>query len=83
MVATRFMPSTRVISTKAVPYWRWPFSPQKKAAIRFLIRRSFNGYQVQASYVVTGESRGYRNSVFRGVSPHDQSLGRGGSGGSL
>lgn len=30
---------------------------------------TFNGYHVQASYVLTGESRGYRNGVFRSVSP--------------
>jgi phosphate-selective porin OprO and OprP len=30
---------------------------------------SFSGYHVQASYVLTGESRGYRGGVFRGVSP--------------
>jgi len=30
---------------------------------------SFGGYYVQASYVLTGEKRGYRNGVFRGVTP--------------
>ena len=30
---------------------------------------SFGGFYVQASYVLTGEKRGYRNGVFRGVTP--------------
>ena len=30
---------------------------------------TFSGYHVQASYVLTGESRGYRGGVFRGISP--------------
>jgi phosphate-selective porin OprO and OprP len=29
----------------------------------------FHGYHVQASYALTGESRGYRNGVFRGITP--------------
>lgn len=29
---------------------------------------AFSGYHVQGSYVLTGERRGYRNGVFRGVS---------------
>jgi phosphate-selective porin OprO and OprP len=33
---------------------------------------SFGGYHVQASYVLTGESRGYRNGIFRGVSPESR-----------
>jgi phosphate-selective porin OprO and OprP len=28
-----------------------------------------SGYHVQASYVLTGEARGYRNGVFRGITP--------------
>jgi phosphate-selective porin OprO and OprP len=35
----------------------------------------FDGYHVQASYVVTGESRGYRDGVFRGVSPENNPWG--------
>lgn len=30
---------------------------------------TFGGFHVQASYVLTGEKRGYRDGVFRGVSP--------------
>jgi phosphate-selective porin OprO and OprP len=30
---------------------------------------SFSGYHVQASYILTGEKRGYRGGVFRGVTP--------------
>jgi phosphate-selective porin OprO and OprP len=30
---------------------------------------AFDGYHVQASYVLTGEKRGYQNGVFRGVTP--------------
>ncbi|MFU8815645.1 MAG: OprO/OprP family phosphate-selective porin [Pseudomonadales bacterium] len=30
---------------------------------------TFDGYHVQGSYVLTGEARGYRNGVFRGISP--------------
>jgi phosphate-selective porin OprO and OprP len=30
---------------------------------------TFDGYHVQASYVLTGEKRGYQNGVFRGVTP--------------
>jgi len=30
---------------------------------------TFTGYHVQTSYVLTGESRGYRNGLFRGISP--------------
>lgn len=30
---------------------------------------AFTGYHVQTSYILTGESRGYRNGVFRGISP--------------
>lgn len=36
---------------------------------------TFDGYHVQASYVVTGETRGYRNGVFRGVSPKNNPWG--------
>lgn len=32
---------------------------------------TFAGYHIQASYILTGESRGYRNGVFRGVSPQN------------
>lgn len=32
----------------------------------------FDGYHIQASYVLTGESRGYRDGVFRGVTPQGQ-----------
>ena len=35
----------------------------------------FDGYHVQASYVLTGESRGYRNGVFRGITPENGRLG--------
>ncbi len=35
----------------------------------------FNGYHIQASYVLTGESRGYRNGVFRGVTPENHPWG--------
>lgn len=34
---------------------------------------TFSGYHVQASYVLTGESRGYRNGVFRGINPKNSS----------
>ena len=30
---------------------------------------TFSGYHVQASYVLTGEARGYRGGVFRGIAP--------------
>ncbi|MCK8515136.1 OprO/OprP family phosphate-selective porin [Methylonatrum kenyense] len=30
---------------------------------------TFDGYHIQASYVLTGESRGYRGGNFRGISP--------------
>jgi phosphate-selective porin OprO and OprP len=30
---------------------------------------TFDGYHIQASYVLTGEKRGYQNGVFRGVTP--------------
>ncbi|MEE2002098.1 porin [Alkalimonas sp. MEB108] len=30
---------------------------------------TFDGFHIQASYVLTGEKRGYRNGVFRGVRP--------------
>jgi phosphate-selective porin OprO and OprP len=30
---------------------------------------TFSGYHVQSSYVLTGEKRGYRNGVFRGITP--------------
>jgi phosphate-selective porin OprO and OprP len=30
---------------------------------------AFSGYHLQTSYVLTGESRGYRDGVFRGVTP--------------
>jgi phosphate-selective porin OprO and OprP len=30
---------------------------------------TFSGYHVQASYVLTGQARGYREGVFRGVNP--------------
>jgi phosphate-selective porin OprO and OprP len=36
---------------------------------------TFNGYHVQAGYVVTGESRDYREGVFRGVSPKNNPWG--------
>ena len=36
---------------------------------------TFSGYHVQASYVLTGEKRGYRGGVFRGISPGDKSRG--------
>jgi phosphate-selective porin OprO and OprP len=35
---------------------------------------TFTGYHVQTSYVLTGEARGYRNGVFRGITP-DRSSG--------
>ena len=37
--------------------------------------RRFNGYHVQAGYVLTGESRGYRNGVIRGVTPKNNDWG--------
>jgi phosphate-selective porin OprO and OprP len=36
---------------------------------------TFSGYHVQASYVLTGESRGYRGGVFRGVTPGSKDRG--------
>lgn len=36
---------------------------------------TFSGYHVQASYVLTGEKRGYRGGVFRGIAPGDNSRG--------
>lgn len=35
----------------------------------------FDGYHIQASYVLTGESRGYRNGVFRSVTPKNTKMG--------
>jgi phosphate-selective porin OprO and OprP len=32
---------------------------------------TFNGYHVQTSYFLTGETRGYRNGVFRGIKPNN------------
>ncbi len=34
---------------------------------------SLDGYYINASYVLTGESRGYRGGVFRGISPERSS----------
>jgi phosphate-selective porin OprO and OprP len=36
---------------------------------------TFDGYHVQASYVLTGEKRGYRDGVFRGISPGSSTRG--------
>ena len=36
---------------------------------------TFDGYHVQASYLLTGESRSYRNGVFGGVTPANETLG--------
>lgn len=36
---------------------------------------TFSGYHVQASYILTGEKRGYRGGVFRGVTPGQQGRG--------
>jgi len=36
---------------------------------------TFTGYHVQASYIVTGEKRGYRDGVFRGVTPGEKGRG--------
>jgi phosphate-selective porin OprO and OprP len=36
---------------------------------------TFSGYHVQTSYVLTGEKRGYRGGVFRGVTPGQASRG--------
>ncbi len=36
---------------------------------------TFTGYHVQASYVLTGESRGYRGGVFRGITPGSKERG--------
>jgi phosphate-selective porin OprO and OprP len=33
---------------------------------------SFGGYHVQASYVITGESRAYRDGLFRGITPENR-----------
>lgn len=34
---------------------------------------TFTGYHLQAGYVLTGESRGYRDGVFRGITPASRS----------
>lgn len=36
---------------------------------------TFDGYHIQASYVLTGESRGYRDGVFRGITPKNKGTG--------
>lgn len=36
---------------------------------------SFHGYHVQGSYMLTGEQRGYRGGVFRGITPGDPARG--------
>ncbi len=36
---------------------------------------TFDGFHVQGSYVLTGESRGYRGGVFRGVTPSNPGRG--------
>ncbi len=36
---------------------------------------AFDGYHIQASYVLTGESRSYRNGVFRGIAPRNRAMG--------
>ncbi len=36
---------------------------------------TFDGYHVQAGYVLTGESRSYRNGVFRGITPRNKATG--------
>lgn len=35
----------------------------------------FDGYHIQASYILTGESRGYEKGVFRGVTPENRTWG--------
>ncbi len=53
-----------------------PFSVEAEYLMADIVREvgpepRFNGYHVQASYVLTGESRVYRNGVFRGVTPEN------------
>jgi phosphate-selective porin OprO and OprP len=35
----------------------------------------FDGYHIQAGYVLTGETRSYRNGVFRGITPKNRTWG--------
>jgi phosphate-selective porin OprO/OprP len=51
-----------------------PFSTEAEYLMADINRETgeeptFKGYHVQASYFLTGETRGYRNGVFRGITP--------------
>jgi phosphate-selective porin OprO and OprP len=53
-----------------------PFSMEAEYLMADFSRKTdeeptFKGYHIQTSYFLTGETRGYRNGVFRGIKPHN------------